>query len=623
MECGSYPFNCRYIEWEIFVLDRRSVLLSSAAVGTLTLIGVPVLAATETAAAKMNRLFDSFVDAGLDRSPETVTQLGLDKDARAAQKGLLDDRSLAGIAGDRKRNADQLAQLNTIDRDTLSGMDAINYDVVQYGLATAVASASRHDYGGANAGIPYVVSNFGGAYQSIPDFLDSQHRIETKADADTYLMRLSAFATALDQEVAVIRHDAGIGAVPPDFVLTRTLSLIGNLRKPKPDLSTLVSSVARRAKEKDIAGNYAADATRIVAEKIYPALDRQMETLKNLQPKAVHDAGVWRLPNGEQYYKDSLVAWATTDRSPGDIHKTGLDLVADLTARIDSLMKANGLTKGTVGERLRAMYDDPKFRYPNTDAGKEKLIAVLNVQLAEVKKRLPQYFGVLPKADVTVKRVPKAIEEGQAGGYYENPSLDGSRPGTYYINLRNTAEVPSWTLPTLTYHEAIPGHHLQGSIQLETSLPMIRKLSFFSAYAEGWALYAEQLADEMGLYEKDPFGRIGYLHDAMFRAVRLVVDTGMHAKRWSRERAIKYYVDTLGDQEASAVTEVERYCVWPGQACSYMLGKLDFLRLREKSKTALGSRFDIRDYHDAVLLCGAVPLATLDPVVDAYIKAKA
>lgn len=604
------------------MLDRRSVLLSSAAASAVAFIGVPSLAA-ESNNAKLNGLFDSFADASLDRSPETVTELGLDTGKRAAQKSLLDDRSLAGIAGDRKRNAEQLAQLNTIDRNTLTGMDAINYDVVHYGLATAVASASRHDYGGANAGIPYVVSNFGGAYQFIPDFLDSQHSIETKVDADAYLARLSAFATALNQEIDVIRHDAGVGAVPPDFVLSRTLSLIESLRRQKPDASTLVSSVARRAKEKSIAGDYAGDAMRIVTENIYPALDRQIETLKSLQPKAVHDAGVWRLPNGEQYYKDSLIAWSTTDRAPDDIHKTGLDLVADITSRIDVLMKTHGLTTGTVGERLRGMYDDPKFRYPNTDAGKEKLIADLNVKLDKVKKRLPQYFGVLPKADVVIRRVPKAIEEGQAGGYYANPSLDGSRPGIYYINLRDTAEVPSWTLPTLTYHEAIPGHHLQGTIQLETNLPMIRKLSFFSAYIEGWALYAEQLAEEMGLYENDPFGRIGYLHDAMLRAVRLVIDTGLHDKRWSREQAIKYYVDMLGDQEASAVTEVERYCVWPGQACSYMLGKLDFLRLREKSKTVLGNRFDIHAYHDAVLTCGAVPLATLDPVVDNYIKAKA
>jgi uncharacterized protein (DUF885 family) len=307
---------------------------------------------------------------------------------------------------------------------------------------------------------------------------------------------------------------------------------------------------------------------------------------------------------------------------PSEIHKAGLDVVQDYTARIDEIMKTQGMTQGTVGERLRAMYSDPKLRYPNTDEGKEKLIADLNKKVQTVRARLPQYFGVLPKADVAIKRIPKYSEAGQPGGYYLPPSLDGARPGTYYINLRDTAEVPGWTLPTLTYHESIPGHHLQGSIQQEASLPIIRKISFFSAYLEGWALYAEQLADEMGMYDGDPLGRIGYMHDAMFRGVRLVVDTGMHAMRWSREQALKYYVDALGDQDASAVTEVERYCVWPGQACSYMLGKLTFLRLRDKARAALGPRFNIRDFHDAVLLCGAVPLTVLDDVVDNYIAAK-
>jgi uncharacterized protein (DUF885 family) len=221
-----------------------------------------------------------------------------------------------------------------------------------------------------------------------------------------------------------------------------------------------------------------------------------------------------------------------------------------------------------------------------------------------------------------IKRVPKYTEASQPGGYYENASLDGKRPGIYHINLRDTAEVPSWTLPTLTYHESIPGHHLQLSIQQEATLPLIRKVSFFSAYIEGWALYAEQLADEMGMYDNDPFGRIGYLHDAMFRGVRLVVDTGIHSMRWSREQAIKYFTDTLGDPVASATTEVERYCVWPGQACAYMLGKLTILRLRDKAKTALGSKFDIHQFHDAILLCGAVPLTVLETVVDNYIKAK-
>jgi uncharacterized protein (DUF885 family) len=295
--------------------------------------------------------------------------------------------------------------------------------------------------------------------------------------------------------------------------------------------------------------------------------------------------------------------------------------VKSYTASIDAIMQQHGMTKGTVGERLRGMFDDPKFRYPNTDAGKEKLLADLNVKVQTVRAKLPQYFAVLPKADVVIKRIPKYTEAAQAGGYYQQPSLDGKRPGSYYINLRDTAEVPSWTLPTLTYHESIPGHHLQLSIQGEAKMPLIRKISFFSSYIEGWALYAEQLADEMGMYENDPFGRIGYFHDAMLRGVRLVVDTGLHAMRWSREQAVRYYTDTLGDPEAAAATEVERYCVTPGQACAYMLGKLTILRLREKAKAALGSRFDLREFHKAILIGGAVPLTVLEAVVDNYIKA--
>jgi uncharacterized protein (DUF885 family) len=341
-----------------------------------------------------------------------------------------------------------------------------------------------------------------------------------------------------------------------------------------------------------------------------------------MRAKASHDAGVWKLPQGDQYYADSVLFWTTSTMSPGEIHATGLQVVADYTRRIDDQMKSLGLTEGTVGQRLRKMYDDKKLQYPNTDDGKEKLLADLNLKVQAVRAKLPQWFGTLPKADLIIKRVPKATEAGAPGGYYQNGSLDGKRPGMYYINLRDTAEQPSWTLGTLTYHEGIPGHHLQLSIQQEASLPLIRKVSFFSAYLEGWALYSEQLADEMGMYDNDPWGRIGYMHDAMFRGVRLVVDSGMHAMKWSREQAVKYYTDSLGDPEASAITEVERYCVWPGQACAYMLGKLEILKLREKAKTALGAKFDIRQFHDAVLLGGAMPLAILDKRIDAYIAAK-
>jgi uncharacterized protein (DUF885 family) len=564
-------------------------------------------------------LFGVFMNETLDRSPEFVTSLGLDKGTRAYQKGLLANRSLDEIAALKRLNTSQLARLSTINRTALAGMDAINYDVILYGLKQQEETDKRFQFGAIGAGAPYVLYQLGGAYQSTPDFLDSQHQVATKTDADDYLARLAAFGAVLDQEREAAEHDIALGIVPPDFVLARTLEQMTKLRGQPAEKSPLVDSVARRAREKKIAGDYAGQAARIVSEMVYPALDRQIALLKSQQPKAVHDAGVWRLKDGEAYYAASLASQTTTNMKPVEIHKLGLDIVKAQAAQMDALMKAGGLTKGTVGQRLRAMFDDPKFRYPNTDPGKQKLIADLNVRLRQIRALLPKYFGTLPKAGVIIKRVPKFIEAGAPGGYYQPGSLDGKRPGTYYINLRDTAEVPSWTLPTLTYHEAIPGHHLQGTIAQESPLPLIRKVSGYNAYVEGWALYCEQFAVEAGLYAKDPWGHIGQLHDAQLRAVRLVIDTGLHAMRWSREQAIQYYADMLGDPVSGATTEVERYCVWPGQACGYMIGKLTFLRLREKAKAALGARFDIHKFHDAVLLSGALPLAVLEKVVDDFI----
>jgi uncharacterized protein (DUF885 family) len=602
------------------MIDRRRLLLTASA------LLAPAPAFAEAAGARhgaLNALFDRFVGEGLDRSPETVTSLGLDKGARAAAKSRLDDRSRAAITETQRLNARQLAELDAFGRQGLTGMDLVNYDTVRFGLAGQVEAARRFPYAGGNAGAPYVLNQLQGAYHDLPDFLDSEHVIETRADADAYLARLEAVSTAIDQESEQARHDEGLSVWGPDFVLDRTIGQITQLRDTPADRSVLVQSLVRRTQEKTIAGDWASPAARIYEEKIRPALDRQIALAKSLRAKATHDAGVWRLPDGPAYYQASVLNWTTTRRSAEEIHQLGLDLVAQLSARMDALMKAQGLTQGTVGQRLRGMYEDKRFQYPNTDEGKEKLIADLNVKVRAVQAKLPQWFGALPKAKVEIKRIPKYTEAGAPGGYYNNGSLDGTRPGQYYINLRDTAEVPSWTLPTLTYHESIPGHHLQLSLQQEADLPMIRRLSFFSSYIEGWALYAEQLADEMGMYENDPWGRIGYLHDAGLRAVRLVVDTGLHAMRWSREQAIRYFVDTIGDQDSAAATEVERYCVWPGQACAYMLGKLEWLKLRDEARTRLGARFDIRSFHDAGLLSGAMPLEVLDTVIADWIARQA
>ena len=468
-------------------------------------------------------------------------------------------------------------------------------------------------------GTPYVISQLTGAYQQVPDFLNSQHSLETTDDGEAYLQRLGGFATALDQETEALRHDVGVGIIPPDFVIAKALIQMKALRRQPPASAGLVQSLARRMKAKDLAGNWEERASGIYTAAVQPALDRQIAAVEALAPHAVHDAGVKHLPHGDELYALGLKYYTTSPMPPEDIHATGLDLVAKQTAEIDAILKSRGMNQGSVGDRLRALYADPQQIYPNTDAGKEQLLAHLNELVDKVEGKLPQWFGALPKARLVIRRIPRETEAGQPGGYYQQGALDGSRPGAYYINLRNTAEQPRWALPTLTFHEGVPGHHLQLSLAQEADLPTICKVQFFSGYGEGWALYAEQLAGEMGMYDDDPLGHVGQLHDALFRSVRLVVDSGMHHRGWSREQAVRYYCDTLGDPETAAITEIERYCVWPGQACSYMLGKLEWLRLREKARAALGPRYDIRHFHDAGLLSGAMPLTVLARRIEGYI----
>ena len=605
--------------------NRRQLLLTAALMGAAAAAPKLAFAADAAApvnpeAAKMYAMFDRAVAKVMRQGPETASYLGMDSGPFAWTKPLLSDRSMAAIARSRAENIEIVKELHAIDRKQLKGMDAINYDTVEFVLAVQAEGDEKFEYGGGGSGSPYIISQLTGAYQSMPDFLDNQHSIETKFDADCYLDRMVAFGRLMDQESDIAEHDFALGVIPPDFVIDKTLVQMKAFADTPTDKAPLVLSVTRRTKEKNIPGDYHETASKLYEENVLPALRRQIALFEGVRGKAVHDAGVGRLPKGGDYYAVSLKNYTTSTISPDEIHKLGLSLVTDYGTQIDKIMKKNGLSKGTVGERLRGMYQDPKFRYPNTDEGKDKLIADLNIKVQVVTAKLPAYFGALPTSPLQIKRVPKAIEAGAPGGYYNGASLDGKRPGIYWINLRDTAEVPSWTLPTLTYHEGIPGHHLQISLSNEAKgLPLIRKLIGFSGYQEGWALYSEQLAVEMGMYDKDDWGHIGMLHDAMFRAVRLVVDSGMHSKGWSREQAVKYYVDTLGDQEASAVTEIERYCVWPGQACSYMVGKITWLRVRDKAKKALGKTFDIRKFHDAGLLSGATPLTVLENAIDDYI----
>jgi len=607
------------------MLDRRTFFLSAASVAALATAPRPALAlAAQSGGGAAKAALDALMERAYRElilsDPETRTSLGLDTGEHAAAKGQLLNRSLPALHARQQQVRDLRGAIAAINRGALTGMDAVNYDTLKQYTDTVVHAYDNFDYGTHSWPEPYTVSQLGGTYQQIPDFLDSQHRIETAADAEAYLARLSAFGRELGNETERLRRDYSLGVVPPDFVIDKTLLQIGNITGTPAAQSGLTSSLARRTAEKNIAGDWAARAARIVEAEVYPALQRQAEIVRSQRAGAVHDAGVWRLPEGADYYAYGLRYATTTSMSADEIHQLGLDQIADLSSQVDRILRAQGMTQGSVGARMRALGSEARFVYPNTDAGKAQLLTDLNAQMADMQRRLPRYFGRLPRAPVEIKRVPVAIEAGAPGGYYQGPALDGSRPGAYYINLRDTAEWPRWTLPTLTYHEASPGHHHQISLALEAEgIPMIRRLLGFSAYSEGWGLYAEQLADEMGVYENNPFGRVGYLQSFMFRAARLVVDTGLHHKRWSREQAIRYMADTLGDQESSVTTEVERYSVWPGQATSYKVGQTRWVALRESARRRLGSQFDIRSFHDVALAAGAMPLDVLERVVDEWV----
>ena len=604
------------------MINRRRLMFTAAAGAGLAACGQALAqtpAAAASASAALTALMGAIVQSFLLESPETLTSLGMDKGPMAAMKSRLDDRSQAKIDADRVVFHGQMDQLRAIDRASLPQTEGVYYDALRFFGETQIMG-ERFPYGN---GAPYTISQLTGSYQSLPDFLDTQHAIETAEDAEAYLSRIAAFPTALDQETARMQADFAAGAVPPDFIIDKTLLQLANLYETPADRMVLTTSIARRAGEKNLAGDWGARAQRIVEGEVYPALRRQADAMRARRAAASHDAGVWRLPDGEAYYDWGIRSYTTSTLSGAEIHDLGLQQVAELSARADGLLKAQGLTQGTVGERISALGKDPSQLYPNTDAGKEQLLADLNAQMAEMATRLPQDFGRIPAAPVEIRRVPTFIEAGAPGGYYNSPALDGSRPGAYYINLRDTAEWPRMQLPTLTYHEASPGHHHQIALQQEQpGRPLLMQVLGFSAYSEGWALYSEQLADEMGVYENNPIGQIGYLQSLLFRATRLVADSGLHHKRWSREQTIRYMVDTLGDSETAVTTEVERYCVWPGQASSYKVGHNKWVELRARAQAALGDRFDIKAFHDAGMNAGGVPLTVLDKIMTDWIASQ-
>jgi uncharacterized protein (DUF885 family) len=534
---------------------------------------------------------------------------------------------MAHVTEDRAWCRAGLAKLETFPDAGLSPTARLNKAVVKYAFELG-RDAAPFDYGEntlssamSESASPYVVSQQSGAYSSIPEFLDSQHKVANKADAEAYLARVRAMGRVIRQETERVRRDAGLGVIAPDFILANAIGQQEGLLAVPAGKARLVTALVRKAKEAHLTGDYEGRCRAIVEKEVYPALSDQLATLKGLQAKAGHDAGVWRLPNGEAYYRWLLREGTTTTLSAEEVHNMGLEQNKAIEARMDGLLKAQGLTQGSVGERMTALGKDPKYLFPNTDAGREQILAYLNGLIAAVRPKLSKAFTLQLKAPVNVKRVPVDIQDGAGQGYMNTGSLDGSRPSTYYINLKSTANWPKFSLPSLTYHETIPGHAWQGAYLTETGkLPLIRILmSGFNAYVEGYALYAEQLADEIGMYDDDWAGRLGYLQGQQFRAVRLVVDTGLHARRWSREKAIQWAMDHTGRTRDAMTSEIDRYCDTPGQACGYKVGHTEINRLRDKTKAALGSKYDLRTFDDLLVETGSVPLTVLANEVDAFI----
>ncbi|RMF72249.1 MAG: DUF885 domain-containing protein, partial [Alphaproteobacteria bacterium] len=530
-------------------------------------------------------------------------------------------RAVAGAAAD---------HLHRIARDGLSEKTRTNLDVIER-VFRYYAGAPGIEYGLIDSyfgHVPYVVSQISGPHLDIPKLMQSQQRVASRADAEAYIARLAGFRNGFAGIIRKIEADAELGVIPPRILIMRTLVPLRNFIAEPPRRNPLYLALARKLGEIDSLSpaERAAlleDAEEALRNAVYPAYADLQATLVSLLPRAPKAAGIWAQPKGRTFYLHAVKMLGDTDLDPDQIHQIGLDEVARITGEMDAILRKLGYTEGTVGARMAKLGEDESQLFPDTDEGRRAILAYLRGLVDEVNARISDWFATIPPQKLEIRRIPKFSEAGEAGGFYTNPSLDGKRPGIYWINLRDMKAWPKWSLKTLTYHEAVPGHHFQISIQMnQGELPLMRRLAPFNAYTEGWALYAERLAWEMGLYKDDPLGNLGRLQDELFRAVRLVVDTGLHWKKWSREQAIDYMLKTTGSAKSEVVAEIERYMAWPGQALGYKLGQLKILELREKARKALGKRFDIKAFHDVVLKAGAVPMSVLERRVNAWIAAQ-
>ncbi len=601
---------------------REFIAGTGAALAALSGLAACARRSPELEAVDSEALLSEIGEEMLADYPENATGLGIDIGARAPLKARLTDRSAAGQSAIATRVTARLERMKAVNAAALSEAARIDLDVVRTAHETA-AEGFAFPYGDVatlNANwsyrnAPYVVTQNTGAFLEIPSLLEEQHTVATKEDADAYLARLSAYAGQVDGETERLKSAGSRGVIAPDFILDKALAQIKLAQQGDVAKWPMIASFAKKAES--LGGDYATQAAKLASEKIGPALARQATELAAHRERANADAGMWKLPQGDAYYAWALRAATTTRMSPDEIHERGKTELAELQAQMDTILKGEGYSKGTVGERMTALGKDKRFEFPDNDKGRAEIMALLEARVADIRTRLPRAFATLVPGNFEIKRMAPEVEIGAPGAYGGPGSIDGKVPGKFWINLRTTDLWRKYSLPTLTYHESLPGHVWQGEYTFK--MPLVRSLLAFNAYSEGWALYAEQLADELGVYENDPVGRLGYLQSIAFRACRLVVDTGLHAKRWTRQQAIEWFASTNGSGIEEVTSEVDRYCAWPGQACGYKVGHSEINRLRAKAQQALDAKFDLRQFDDAVVKGGGVPMVVLARVIDAYV----
>jgi len=564
-------------------------------------------------------LLDSIAHNLLQVQPESATTLGLDKHIYNALWSQLSDVTIAGRDLYARVIRDDLARVSQIDSRALSFETRTSLEVVKSAYRTALEGLAL-PYGDVPVGswrnTPYVVIQNAGAYLDVPNLLEADHPVANAADAESWMSRLAQYATSLDGELERMKAASAIGLVPPGFLINKTITQIGMAAKSAQEGGSLLDFI--KQKTMNIPGDFTGQARRIITQQVAPALERQLSEFKRQLISATDNPGMYSRPQGEEYYRWALQASTTTRMQPDELHQLGLDQLKILHARMEPILQSIGYTQGSIGARMKALANDPQYQFAEGDTGRKEILQYIQHRLELIRARMPQAFKTLVRGNLEIHRMAPEEEPGAPAAYGGSSSIDDTIPGKLWINLRSTSLHSRYSLPDLVHHEAIPGHVWQGGYTQH--LPLIRSMLAFNAYTEGWALYAEQLADELGVYDDFPVGRLGYLQAIAFRACRLVVDTGLHAKGWTREQAVDFLININGSNPLEVASEVDRYCSWPGQACGYEVGHQEINRQRTRAQAALGSRYDLRAFNDTVVLGGNVPLDVLALNIDEYIR---